>query len=95
MPDTGKGQPSCRKTSSSALAALTGGLPEAVKAKELYAKIYESLPEIQRIHGGEFFATVSVISKPEVRKELAAVLRRMGDLHNDLFDLFDKGGLSK
>jgi len=71
------------------------GLPEAVKAKEVYAKIYESLPEIQRIHGGEFFATVSVISKPEVRKELAAVLRRMGDLHNDLFDLFDKGGLSK
>ena len=70
--------------------AELSGLSEAPKVKEIYTRIYENLPEIQRIHGGDFFAAVSVISKPETRKELAAVLCRMGDLHNELFKLFDE-----
>jgi hypothetical protein len=69
--------------------AELSGLPEASKVKEIYMKIYEYLPMIQRIHGGSFFAAVSVISKPEARKELASVLRCMGDLHNGLFELFE------
>lgn len=68
--------------------AEQSGLSEAGKVKEIYTKIYENLPEIQRIHGGDFFATIGEISKPEVRKELAIVLRRMGDLHKGLLELF-------
>ena len=60
------------------------------KVKEIYTIIYEDLPMIQKLHGGEFFATIDVIKKLEVRKELATVLRKMGDLHNKLFELFEK-----
>ena len=69
-------------------------MPEAAKIKEIYAKIYENLPEIQKIHGGDFFATAGVISKPEVRKELSVVLRHMGDLHSGLFDIFHDSNLA-
>ena len=70
-------------------------LPGVFKVKEIYTKIYENLPEIQRIHGGEFFAAVSVISKRKTREELAAVLRRMGELHNELFELLEDGSQIK
>jgi len=69
--------------------AEQSGLPQAGKVKEIYTRIYKNLPEIQQIHGDDFFATINVITKPEVRKKLAIVLRRMGDLHNELFKLFE------
>ena len=64
------------------------GLPEAAAVKGVYTKIYANLPELQKLHGGDFFATNEVIAKREVREELAAILRHMGDLHNELLELF-------
>jgi len=36
------------------ITAELSGLQDAHRVKEIYAKIYENLPEIQRIHGGDF-----------------------------------------
>lgn len=64
------------------------GLPQAIKVKEIYAKIYADLPQIQKLHGGDFFAANNIINKPDVRKSIASILRNMGDVHNELFELF-------
>jgi len=66
-----------------------GEFPEVAKVWDVYMRIHARLPEIQKFHGGEFFATPAVIAKPEVRKQIAAILREMGDLHGDLLALFD------
>ena len=67
------------------------GLREAEKVKEIYTKIFAFCPDIQRLHGGDLFPDKEVISQPETRKEIAAILRNMGDLHNELFELFKEG----
>jgi len=64
------------------------GLPEAEKVKEIYTKIHADLFRMQELHGGDFDAKPEVISQREVREELAGLLRHMGDLHNELFELF-------
>ena len=64
------------------------GLPEAVKVKEIYTRIYADLLRFQELHGGDFDADRTVIARPEVREELAGLLRHMGDLHNELLELF-------
>jgi len=63
-------------------------LPEAVKVKEIYTKIHANLFKMQELHGGDFDPDREVISKPELREELAGILRHMGDLHNELLELF-------
>jgi len=63
-------------------------LPEAVRVKEIYTKIHADLLRMQELHGGDFDADREVISKSGVRQELAGILRHMGDLHNELFELF-------
>lgn len=65
------------------------GLPEAPRVKEIYARIYDNLPKIQKLHGGDFFAAPEVIKQSDRRKKLAAVLNHMGDLHNELSACFD------
>jgi len=65
------------------------GLPEAKQVKEIYTRIHADLFRMQELHGGDFDADRAVISKPEVRRELAGLLRHMGDLHNELFELFE------
>jgi len=65
------------------------GLPEAVKIKEIYMRIHADLGKMQELHGnGEFDAKRELVSTREVREELAGVLRHMGDLHNELLELF-------
>jgi len=66
----------------------TGESLEAAKVRDVYMKIHARLPEIQKLHGGQLFADRAVTAKPEVRKELAAILREMGDLHGELLALF-------
>jgi len=64
------------------------GLPEAVKVKDIYTRIYADLHRFQELHGGDFDADRTVIARREVREELAGLLRHMGDLHNELLELF-------
>ena len=65
------------------------GLPEAVKIKEIYMRIHADLFKMQELHGnGDFGAKRELISKREVREELAEILRHMGDLHSELLELF-------
>jgi len=59
-----------------------------VKIKEIYTKIHADLGRMQELHGGDFDADREVISGREVREELAGILRRMGDLHSELIELF-------
>ena len=77
------------------ITAELSGLQDAHRVKEIYAKIYENLPEIQRIHGGDFFASVDIITKRTTREELAIVLRHMGELHNELFELLNDWNVMK
>ena len=64
----------------------------AEKVKAAYAKIYAGLREINRLHGG-MFPSRETITNPEVRKELAAALREMGDAHKELLALFTEENL--
>ncbi|MCL2508651.1 MAG: hypothetical protein FWF05_05700 [Oscillospiraceae bacterium] len=64
------------------------GLPQAAKVKEIYTRIHAELFKMQELHGGDFDADREVISGREVREELAGILRRMGDLHSELIELF-------
>jgi len=65
-----------------------GAGEEATKVRDIYMKIYARIPEIQRIQDSWLFADPAVIAKPEVRKQIAAILREMGDLHGELLALF-------
>jgi len=47
-----------------------------------------ALPPVQGVLAAELFGE-AVIAKPEVRKQLAAILREMGDLHGELLALFE------
>ena len=67
---------------------VESGLPEAVKVKEIYTKIHADLFKMQELHGGDFDAKPEVVSKRAVREEIAEILRHMGDLHDELFELF-------
>ncbi len=67
------------------------GLREAEKARNIYMRIYAFCPGIQKLHGGDLFSNREVMAKPETRREIAAILRNMGDLHNELFELFKEG----
>jgi len=64
------------------------GLPEAAKVKEIYSRIHADLFKMQELHGGDFDAKPEVMAKREVREALAGILRRMGDLHEELLELF-------
>ena len=64
------------------------GLPEAERVKEIYTCIYADLLKFQELHGGDFDADREAISKPGVRREIAGMLRHMGDLHSELLELF-------
>ena len=64
-------------------------MPEALLVKDIFTRIHAQLSKLQELHGGDFDANYDVIKNPDVRQELAAILRHMGDLHNEVFTLFE------
>jgi len=61
-------------------------LPSAEKVKEVYIKIFQL--DFEKFHGGDFFPRSEVIAKPEVRRDIADVMRQKAGLHNELTALF-------
>jgi hypothetical protein len=60
----------------------------AVKLLPLYKKMQEYRQEIWNLHGG-FFPTMNKFRTHEFRSQIAEILRKMGDVCDEILDVFD------